>query len=153
MIEAAAPSLSAPPTHRPIFEQALYRASPLGIWGTTLAIFLILLASFAVALAADRYALADIFLIADVDAETLRTRRAGDMTRTRRNFEIHVKLRDATIAWYRAIDGLESGRVIFGLPDSGIPGDLLAKGPRRDRTGVALFDRLMHLLGAAQQSA
>ncbi|HYV23193.1 MAG TPA: hypothetical protein VEN31_11130 [Candidatus Bathyarchaeia archaeon] len=101
------------------------------------------------AFAADRYALADIFLIADVDAETLRTRRAGDMTRTRRNFEIHVKLRDATIAWYRAIDGLESGRVIFGLPDSGIPGDLLAKGPRRDRTGVALFDRLMHLLGAA----
>ena len=56
MTEAAAPSLSAPPTHRPIFEQALYRASPLGIWGTTLAIFLILLATFVVALAADRYA-------------------------------------------------------------------------------------------------
>jgi hypothetical protein len=100
------------------------------------------------AFAADRYALADVFLVADVDAGTLRARRAADATRTRRNFEIHVKLRDTTIAWYRAIDSLDPGRVVFGLPTSGISPDLLAKGQRAPRSGLALFDRLMGKLAA-----
>jgi hypothetical protein len=95
------------------------------------------------AFAADHYALADIFLVADIDAGTLRARRAADTTRTRRNFEIHVKLRDSTITWYRAIDALEPGRVVFGLPADGVTPDLLAKGKRATRSGPELFDHLM----------
>ena len=101
------------------------------------------------AFAQGRYALADIFLVADVEEATLRTRRAADATRTRRNFEIHVKLREATIAWYRAIDGFEPGRVLFGLPASGITPALIAKGKRARRSGPELFDQLMRALGAA----
>ena len=100
------------------------------------------------AFAAERYALADIFLVADVDAGTRRVRRAADATRTRRNFEVHAKLHDTIIAWYRAIDRLEPGRVVFGLPPEGITPELLAHGKRERRSGLDLFDRLMRELAA-----
>ena len=100
------------------------------------------------AFAAGRYALADVVLVADVDAGTLRARRDADTTRTRRNFEVHVKLRDTTISWYRAIDRLEPGRVVFGLPANGITPELIAKGKRANRSGLDLFDRLMSELAA-----
>lgn len=100
------------------------------------------------AFAAGRYALADVFLVSDVDDATLRVRRDADPSRTRRNFERHVLLRDALLAWYRAIDRLEPGRVVFGLPIDGITPDLLAKGKRATRSGLELFDRLMSELAA-----
>jgi hypothetical protein len=98
------------------------------------------------AFAAGRYALADAFLVADVDEATLRSRRDADKTRTRRNFERHVALRDALLRWYGAIERLEPGRVVFGLPDEGITPELLAKGKRTTRSGAELFDRLMREL-------
>ena len=100
------------------------------------------------AFAAGRYALADAFLVSDVDDATLRSRRDADTTRTRRNFERHVALRDALLRWYGAIDRLEPGRVVFGLPDEGITPELLAKGKRTTRSGANLFDRLMRELAA-----
>jgi hypothetical protein len=59
---------------------------------------------------------------------------------------VHVQLRDSLLAWYRAIDSLEPGRVRFGLPDDGLPARMLALGPRAERSGAALFDRLLSLL-------
>jgi hypothetical protein len=100
------------------------------------------------AFAAGRYGLADLLLVAVVDEATLRARRPKDPTRTRRNFEIHVKLRDSTLHWYSAIDRLEPGRVLFGLPVDGVTPELVAKGIRPTRSGPELFDRLMHQLGA-----
>jgi hypothetical protein len=100
------------------------------------------------AFAAGRYALADLFLVSDVDDATLRARREGDPSRTRRNFERHALLRDSLLRWYRAIDRLDPGRVVFGLPAAGITPDLLAKGKRATRSGLALFDRLMRELAA-----
>jgi hypothetical protein len=98
------------------------------------------------AFAAGRYALADAFLVSDVDDATLRSRRDADTTRTRRNFERHVALRDALLRWYGAINRLEPGRVVLGLPDEGITPELLAKGKRTTRSGAELFDRLMREL-------
>ena len=99
------------------------------------------------AFAAGRYALADVILYADVDEATLRVRRERDTTRTRRNFESHVRLHESSLRWYRAIDALDPGRVIFGLPEEGLAPRILALGERRERSGPALFDRLMSLLG------
>jgi hypothetical protein len=96
--------------------------------------------------AADRYALADVFLVADIDEPTLRERRERDAARTRGAVERHEQLRDSLLRWYRAIDALEPGRVRFGLSDSGLTPDLLALGPRVTRSGAALFDRLLALL-------
>ena len=98
------------------------------------------------AFAAGRYALADLFLVSNVDDATLRARRDADPSRTRRNFERHVLLRDALLRWYGAIDRLEPGRVVFGLPAGGITPDLVAKGKRRTRSGLELFDTLMNEL-------
>jgi len=98
------------------------------------------------AFALGRYGIADLIYVSDVDEATLRARRVGDPTRTRRNFETNVRLRDSTLSWYHAIDALAPGRVVFGLPDSGIAPELLALGPRRERSGAALFDRLLALL-------
>jgi hypothetical protein len=98
------------------------------------------------AFAAGRYALADAFLVSDIDSATLRARRDADATRTRRNFETHVTLRDSLLRWYTVIDTLEPGRVRFGLPEGGVPPELMALGPRRLRSGAALFERLLELL-------
>jgi hypothetical protein len=95
-----------------------------------------------------RYALADVFLVSDVDDATLRARRESDSSRTRRNFERHVLLRDSLLRWYSAIDRLEPGRVVFGLPTAGLTPDLLTKGKRARRSGPELFDELMKELAA-----
>jgi hypothetical protein len=100
------------------------------------------------AFASGRYALADVFLVSDVDVDTLRARREGDPSRTRSNFERHVRLRDTLLRWYGAIDRLEPGRVIFGLPADGIAPELIAKGKRATRSGPELFDHLMRELAA-----
>ena len=100
------------------------------------------------AFASGRYALADVFLVSDVDVDTLRARREGDPSRTRSNFERHVRLRDTLLRWYGAIDRLEPGRVIFGLPAVGIAPELIAKGKRATRSGPELFDHLMRELAA-----
>ena len=100
------------------------------------------------AFASGRYALADVFLVSDVDDATLRARRDADRSRTRRNFERHVLLRDSLLRWYSAIDRLEPGRVVFGLPAVGITPDLIAKGERKRRSGRELFDELMMELAA-----
>jgi len=95
------------------------------------------------AFASGQYALADVFLVSDVDAETLRARRVADASRTRRNFERHVLLRDSLLRWYRAVDRLEPGRVVFGLPTAGLAPELAAKGKRTRPSGLELFDDLM----------
>jgi hypothetical protein len=100
------------------------------------------------AFAVGRYALADVFLVANVDDATLRARRDADPSRARRNFERHVLLRDALLRWYSAIDRIEPGRVVFGLPEDGITPELIAKGKRAAGSGLEVFDTLMKELAA-----
>lgn len=95
------------------------------------------------AFAARRYGIADLVFVSAVDEATLRARRDADATRMRRNFDRHVRLRDALIRWYTAIDALEPGRVVFGLPETGIAPELLALGKRRVSSGAALFAALV----------
>ena len=58
----------------------------------------------------------------------------------------HFKLRDSLLRWYRFVDSLEPGRVVFGLRDTGITPDKIALGPRYVRSGADLFDALMRAL-------
>lgn len=95
------------------------------------------------AVASSRYGLADLVFVSDVDETTLRVRRDGDATRTRRNFERHVRLRETTLRWYRAVAEIDARRVVFGLPDDGIRPEHLALGPRPDRYDLTLFDELV----------
>ena len=68
------------------------------------------------AFVAGRYGLADLYLVSDIDAAGLRARRDADGTRRRGGFERHVRLRDALLRWYLAIDKLDPGRVASGYP-------------------------------------
>ena len=95
------------------------------------------------AFSAGEYALADLYLVSGIDGATLRARRDADKTRERRGFARHILLRPSLMRWYRAIDDLEPGRVRFELPETGLTPELLAVGPRRVRSGAALFDQLL----------
>ncbi|OLL88256.1 MULTISPECIES: hypothetical protein [unclassified Pseudonocardia] len=86
---------------------------------------------------------ADLVLVHVPDLATLRARKAGDRTRSRRSFELHARLREPLQEWYRAVDGLEPGRVWWGLPGSGVPTGIE---PRQDRSDPALLDALVDLL-------
>ena len=86
--------------------------------------------------------------MSNIDDGTLRARRETDPSRTRRNFERHLLLRDSLLRWYSAIDRLEPGRVVFDFPAAGITPDLIAKGKRNRRSGRELFDELMSELAA-----
>jgi hypothetical protein len=57
-------------------------------------------------------------------------------------------LRDSLLRWYSSVEALEPGRVLFGLPEDGVPVEMIGRGPRRERSGVELFDRLLTLLPA-----
>ncbi|MBB5716787.1 hypothetical protein [Sphingomonas aerophila] len=63
-----------------------------------------------------RIGFADYYLIADTDVETARQRAMADISRRRRNFDRHARLRPALLEWYAALDMVLPGRVRFGLP-------------------------------------
>jgi len=90
-----------------------------------------------------RLGLADAILVGLPDRDTLQRRRDNDQTRRRRNFATHVQLRRPLQQWYAALDGLEPGRVIWDLPDDGVP---KLPAPRTDRTSVDLLDALIRAL-------
>lgn len=94
---------------------------------------------------ADRLGFADLVLVSIPDLETLRVRKAGDPMRARRSFELHALLREPLREWYRAVERLEPGRVVWELPRVGVPGGIE---PRRDRCDPALLDALVDLLPA-----
>jgi hypothetical protein len=87
--------------------------------------------------------IADLILYADLDEATLRAQKENDLTSSRTRFELHVRLGPALRRWYEAIDRLEPGRVLFQLPPSGLHRELLSLGRRTERTGTAIFNRLM----------
>jgi hypothetical protein len=87
--------------------------------------------------------LADLVLFADPGEATLRAQKRSDATRSRSRHDLHVQLAPALRRWYEAVRRLEPARVIFELPPSGLTTDLLSFGQRAERTGSAIFDRLM----------
>ena len=93
-----------------------------------------------------RLGFADVVLVAEVDAETLNERRRNDPTRSRRSFELHVRLIEPLLLWYRTLGQLSAGRVELELPASGLNSADLAIGPRPDRYDLSLFDRLVSSL-------
>lgn len=85
--------------------------------------------------------LADLVLVSIPPLEVLRAQRLADPTRSRRSFELHSRLGNDLRTWYQAVDAVEPGRVIWQLPDDGLPPQMPP--PRSDRTDVALLDALV----------
>lgn len=90
-----------------------------------------------------RLGMADAVLVTLPDTETLQARRDADQTRRRRNFATHVQLREPLRQWYETLDALDPGRVIWQLPEAGVP---KLPEPREHRTSVALLDAFVDAL-------
>ena len=96
------------------------------------------------AIGAARLGFADLYLVNPIDAHRARAQRDADPSRRRRNFDLHVRLGPPLIEWYRGIERVLPGRVIWNLPGDGLP----AAEPRKKGDDLALFDALMKTLSA-----
>lgn len=81
---------------------------------------------------------ADGYIIGRIDPQLARERAKADTTRRRSKFELHVRLQDALLTWYSAMNDVLPGRVQFGFP-SEVP-TLKSIG---GRYGVAAFDQMI----------
>lgn len=87
---------------------------------------------------------ADLVLCEIPDLDILQSRRDGDRTRTRRNFDLHILLVEPLRRWYETMDQLEPGRVRWTLPLDGTIPD--PPPPRVDRSDLQRFDDFLGAL-------
>jgi hypothetical protein len=95
----------------------------------------------------------DAVLLTIPTAETLHRQKAGDRSRSRRSFDLHVRLREPLIEWYRCLDQLEAGHVFWQLPDTGPSRKLRSLARRPNRYDIDLLDALVNLLPALDMLA
>ena len=93
------------------------------------------------AIADGRIGFADCYLVASIEPETARRRAVADQARRRRNFDLHVRLQPALLAWYASLDAALPGRVKIGLPAA--MSAMVAGSARYD---VAAFDTMVDSL-------
>ena len=96
-------------------------------------------------IADDRIGFADRYLVANTDVETARRRAMTDTRRSRRNFDLHARLRPALLEWYTVLDVVLPGRVQFSLPANLPIGR--AAGQRHD---LAAFDAMIARLAQSK---
>ncbi|MFC7533562.1 hypothetical protein [Actinoplanes sp. GCM10030250] len=97
------------------------------------------------AVAAGRLGFADVVLISVPPEDELRRRREADQARSRRNFDLHIRLIEPLREWYRAVERAGAAHVIWELPATGLPA-----GPPAAPTGrsdVRTFDAVIRGLG------
>jgi hypothetical protein len=96
------------------------------------------------AFAAGALGFADLVMISIPAPAILQRQRDSDVTRRRRSFDLHTRLSEPLRDWYRAVDSLDPGRVVWELPPAGVP-EPMPK-PRDSRSSVALLDKLVAIL-------
>ena len=68
------------------------------------------------ALVDQRIGFADAYIVGAIDPALARRQREGDHTRSRRNFELHVRLQPSLLAWYRTLASALPCKVVFDFP-------------------------------------
>lgn len=92
-------------------------------------------------IAQGRIGFADCYIVGRIDPQLARERAKADTTRRRSGFELHVRLQQALLTWYSAIDEVLPGRVRFGFP-AAMPTLENLDG----RYDIAAFDQMIELL-------
>jgi hypothetical protein len=95
------------------------------------------------ALADGRLGFSDIVLVSIPPLHVLRSRNATEVTRQRRSFELHAKLREPLREWYSAVELAEPGRIVWSWPATGVP---MSVNERAQRCDPALLDRVIEHL-------
>lgn len=83
---------------------------------------------------------ADRIFFLEPTETVVRRQRASDRTRSRRNFEIHVRLYEPLRCWYVLLESLSSGTVVFNAHQTQDP---VSTHSRADRYDLQLFDALI----------
>lgn len=91
---------------------------------------------------------ADRYYVRPIDADQARRQRDDDPTRTRRHFELHLRLQAPLIAWYETLARALPGRVRFDWPASGELEADSAAAPDPLRYALDRFDALVGALPA-----
>lgn len=94
-------------------------------------------------LAQGRIGFADRYWVARIAPELARERARADMTRRRSGFELHVRLQQALLTWYGALETVLPGRVQWGLPATMPAVENLAQ-----RYSIKAFDQMIARLPA-----
>lgn len=63
---------------------------------------------------------ADAYFVSISDLATLTRHRSSDGTRRRRNFDLHVRLREPLREWYTALGSVRPGSIHWGFPPDGV---------------------------------
>jgi hypothetical protein len=96
-----------------------------------------------------RLGFADAVMITLPDEQTLRRRKTSDTTRTRRSFELHLQLRKPLTEWYRRLEELRPGGVLWQLPTQSADLNVIAGEVRpSNRYDLGLLDALVDSLPA-----
>jgi hypothetical protein len=74
----------------------------------------------------------DMVLVSIPPLHVLRSHNATDVTRRRRSFDLHAKLREPLREWYSAVELAEPGRVVWSWPLTGVPATLDERPQRSD---------------------
>jgi len=85
-----------------------------------------------------RIGFADCYIVGSIDPQLARERAKADTTRRRSGFELHVRLQQALLTWYSAMDAVLPGRVQFGFP-----AEMPALKNLDGRYAVADFDQMI----------
>ncbi|PZQ17418.1 MAG: hypothetical protein DI564_06335 [Rhodanobacter denitrificans] len=100
-------------------------------------------------IAARRLGFADRYYVRAIDTDQARRQRDGDPTRTRRNFDLHLRLQAPLMAWYETLARVLPGRVQFDWPDAGELEADSAAAPDPLRYALDRFDALVAALPVA----
>lgn len=100
-------------------------------------------------IAAQRLGFAGRYCVRAIDADQARRQRDGDPTRTRRHFELHLRLQAPLIDWYRTLASVFPDRVQFDWPDTGEFEADPAAAPDPLRYALDRFDALVAALPTA----
>jgi hypothetical protein len=96
-----------------------------------------------------RLGFADRYFVRHIDADQARRQRDDDPTRSRRNFDLHLRLQVPLIAWYEALARILPGHVQFTWPDAD---DLAARSVRSSDSLRYALDRFDALIEALPRS-
>lgn len=89
-------------------------------------------------IAQGRIGFADCYIVGRIDPQLARERAKADTTRRRSGFELHVRLQQALLTWYSAMDEVLPGRVRFGFPS-----EMPTLKSLDERYAVVAFDQMI----------
>lgn len=91
-----------------------------------------------------RLGFADLYLVKLIDPIVARHQRDNDQSRSRERFDLHVRLQPPLMEWYRALEMVLGGFVLWELPEK-LP-DIMRFERNPKRHDLDVFDGLVDLI-------